>query len=176
MKGWWRILGSIVLLVVLFLAVVWFLLWNQAAQSVAPAAPDIGDVASAFNDIVSPILAALAFLGLVITALMQREELSLQRDELKESNQAFKRTAEAQEASGKALAAQVDTARIAAQLSASTTLLGYYSQELDLMRRNMYVGSISKDEVIKLVKNNKERVERLLSEVEATTQNDSSVP
>lgn len=89
---------------------------------------DVGVFAEAFGNIVGPLFAALAFAGLIYTALMQREELSLQREELRETRAELKRTADAQEAAEKALAAQVDTAKLAARLNAAVAIAEYYDK------------------------------------------------
>ena len=82
--------------------------------------------AAAFGDVAGAVFSAFAFAGLIVTALMQREELSLQRAELRDTRAELKRTADAQEASEKALRAQVMTSDLTARLNAATALLEHY--------------------------------------------------
>lgn len=122
MTRWGRVAAlGFLAVVVMTSAVAWFV-WQRL-----PPQKDVTLFASAFGDIVGPLFAALAFAGLIYTALMQREELLLQRKELRETREELKRTADAQEAAEKALAAQVDVAQLAARLSAAQALYGYYA-------------------------------------------------
>ncbi len=91
-----------------------------------PDPKDLEKFATAFGEIAGTLFAGLAFAGLIYTALMQREELSLQRKELKDTREELSRTADAQEASEKALITQVEVAQLTARLNAATTLLEHY--------------------------------------------------
>lgn len=114
---WTAAVLAFLAVVVMPLSVGWFI-WQGL-----PATKDLGVFAEAFGNIVGPLFAALAFAGLIYTALMQREELSLQRQELRETREELKRTADAQEASEKALAAQVETMKVTARLNGLAALL-----------------------------------------------------
>ncbi len=119
--GWVAALLGFLCVVVMPAAVARFV-WEQL-----PPPKDVSAFAAVFGDIVGPLFAALAFAGLIYTALMQREELGLQREELRETRAELRRTADAQEASEKALQAQVEASELTARLNAATALLGYYT-------------------------------------------------
>ncbi len=112
---------------------------------------DFEGTAAAFGDIAGVVFSALAFAGLIITALMQSEELSMQRTELKETRDVLKETAASQAASVEALKEQteiakeqtkaaqeqtkaaqeqVETAQLTARLNAATVLLSLNKEEL----------------------------------------------
>ena len=82
-----------------------------------------GDMFSTVNSLFS----GLALAGIILTILLQRNELSLQRLELKNTRLELKRTAVAQENSEKALNRQAENLKISAKLSALNTLVSYYS-------------------------------------------------
>ncbi len=81
----------------------WFW-WGPLVEGKTDARGQWGDSFGAINALFS----ALAFAGLIITVLLQREELKAQRAELRETRDVLKRTAEAQEQSQAALNAQGD--------------------------------------------------------------------
>lgn len=84
-----------------------------------PISRNLEAFAAAFSDLVSPVFSVLAFGGLVFTAFMQYQELSLQREELQETREELKRTADAQ-------SEQVKIAQLSARLAAETALLNHY--------------------------------------------------
>lgn len=88
-----------------------FCTWDERAQ--------FGDAYGALNALYS----GLAFAGIIITLFLQREELTLQRAELRATRDELARTSRAQEASSVALVQQAKAAEIAASVSAVTTLL-----------------------------------------------------
>jgi 23S rRNA maturation mini-RNase III len=92
-----------------------------------PEPKDVSVFAAAFGDIVGPLFAALAFFGVIYTVLTQREELSLQRQEMK-------RTADAQEKSERTMQKQVRATQISAQLNAMTALINFYAADEERFR------------------------------------------
>jgi len=72
-----------------------------------------GDMFGAINALFS----GLAFLGVVYAILLQKKELSLQREELIMTRAELRRAAEAQEASEEALSRQAASLRITAKLN-----------------------------------------------------------
>ena len=108
----------------LAVAVLSRLIWGSVLQRLPTS--DFGARAAAFGDIAGALFSALAFALLIVTALMQREELSLQREELRETREELKRAANAQEDSEKALRSQVETAQLTARLNAANTFLEYF--------------------------------------------------
>lgn len=83
-----------------------------------------GDMFGAVNSLFS----GLALAGIIITILLQRQELALQRKELQYTRDELKRTADAQEKSEYALNRQAENLKMTAKLSALNTLVGYYSE------------------------------------------------
>ncbi len=108
-----------VLIIIVF--VVWFLSaigsilflpkWEERAQ--------LGDMFGSVNSLFS----GLAFAVLIYTMWLQRTELTLQRQELELTRQELARTAAAQEATQKAVEVQAELMILAADLSATATLL-----------------------------------------------------
>src|SRR5215475_2921037 len=92
----WYILAGITFAVfVITIALNWLLLQDHAWE----ARSSFGDMFGVANAIFS----GLAFAALIVTLLMQKEELELQRSELQDTRTELTRTAEAQEKSEKAL-------------------------------------------------------------------------
>jgi hypothetical protein len=81
-----------------------------------------GDMFGAANALFS----ALAFGGVIVTVLLQREELALQRQELEDTRKELARAAAAQEASQANLAKQAEALETSARLSALRSMLEYY--------------------------------------------------
>lgn len=96
-----------------------------------PPPKDFERFAAAFGAIAGAVFSAFAFAGLIVTALMQREELSLQREELRETRGVLERTAEVQAESLAAFQEQAAIARLTARLNAETGLLNHYERRLD---------------------------------------------
>ncbi len=99
-------------------------------------APDkrgtFGDMFGAANALFS----GLAFVGIIITILLQRTELALQRQELTDTRKELERSATAQEQSQRALTRQANNLKISAKLSALNSLVAYYA---DLEARSRQV-------------------------------------
>jgi hypothetical protein len=76
------------------------------------------------------LFSGLALAGIILTILLQKNELTLQRQELVETREELRRTAEAQEKAEKALNRQAENLKISAKLSAMSTLVNYYGEEL----------------------------------------------
>ena len=68
---------------------------------------------------IGALFSGLALAGVVVAIRMQKDELELQRAELK-------RSAEAQTVSSQALSKQIDVMQLTAQLNAHTSLLAFY--------------------------------------------------
>ena len=78
---------------------------------------------------INSLFSGLALAGIILTVLLQKNELTLQRRELIETREELKRSAEAQEKSERAHRKQAENLKISAQLSAMSTLVNYYSDE-----------------------------------------------
>lgn len=84
-----------------------------------------GDMFGAVNALFS----GLAFGGIILTILLQRQELALQREELQHTREELKRSADSQEESQKALKRQAENLKISAKLTALNTLFTYYAEQ-----------------------------------------------
>ncbi len=81
----------------------------------------LGDMFGSINSLFS----GLAFGGIIITILLQKKELTLQRQELMYTRRELKRNADAQEKSEKAITEQTESLKISAKLSALTSLVDF---------------------------------------------------
>lgn len=91
--------------------------------------------------VVNSLFSGLAFAGVIIAILLQREELALQRQELELTRKELKRTAAAQEASEKALVTSAW-----ANLAQALERQGIVSEQLREMRTAMaFLGERVKD-------------------------------
>lgn len=84
-----------------------------------------GDMFGGINSLFS----GLAFCGIIISIIMQSEELKLQRDEIKQNREELKGSRIAQELQGKSLDRQAENLKISAKLSALNTLVSYYTEK-----------------------------------------------
>ena len=84
-----------------------------------------GDMFGGINSLFS----GLAFCGIIISIIMQSEELKLQREEIKQNREELKGSRIAQEQQGKSLERQAENLKISAKLSALNTLVSYYTEK-----------------------------------------------
>lgn len=111
---------------------------------------------------INSLFSGLALAGIIITILLQKNELMLQRRELIETREELKRSAEAQEKSERALKRQAENLKISAKLSAMNTLVNYYGEE-ENRHRNTFPHPI---EYFKATENKTEcirKIERILA-------------
>ena len=118
LKGWHICVIFVVVLVL------WGFGWwvPSRVTTNGAAAGQFGDKFGAVNALFS----GLAFAGLIVTLLMQREELALQRDEMKQMREQYERTATAQEASEKVFQKQATATLIAARLQGFASIVDLY--------------------------------------------------
>lgn len=132
-------------------------LLNRFWHPLPPTAAEFGDSFGAANALFS----ALAFAGIIITILLQRRELELQRNELKETKLELRKSAQAQENTQKTLNLQVS-------FSAKQTLLNSLKVMYELERRDL---NSQIPNVAKRARLNTEsyylRMEELLEEIES---------
>lgn len=108
-----------------FIFVVGIMLWGYfSLKDQCPT--DRGTFGDMFGG-VNALFSGLAFLGIIITILLQSKELSLQRQELKDTRDELQRSASAQEKSEIALNRQAENLKISAKLTALNTLVTYYA-------------------------------------------------
>ena len=103
----------------------WFISWALITWKLGnPGQPGaFGDMFGAVNALFS----GLAFAGVIVAILMQREELSLQRKVLVETRRELARSAEAQEEQVKVMRRQSETLRVTAELNARTSMMVAYA-------------------------------------------------
>ncbi len=112
----------------LWIAVAVVLLWLAtpfAVSIVLGSWEQRGQVGDTFG-VVNALFSGLAFAGLIYTIHLQRHELSLQRRELELTRIELNRTAEAQEASERALTKQAAALEVAAKLNALSSVIQHY--------------------------------------------------
>lgn len=124
--GLW-ILLSVIIVAVLF-AIIWYITFK--GYSFPENSNEFGDSFGMANALFS----ALAFAFLIVTALMQRKELELQRKELMETRYELKKSVTAQDASQQALNIQV---RIMAKQAMLTSYQSLYQLNLDNSRNRV---------------------------------------
>lgn len=134
MKYIWVVFPAIILAWLIYLFAFGSLIktWETRGQ--------FGDLFGGFTALVS----GLAFAGIIIAILLQRQDLELQREELKLARLEFARAADAQEQ-------QNETLLITAKLNSHAALVGYYSatsnpiageMERDPLRSSHHAGAL----------------------------------
>lgn len=113
---------------IIFIIIGWFITYNTLKNQSYEERGTFGDMFGGLNTLFS----GLAFCGIIISIVMQSEELRLQREEIKANREELKRTALArtalaQEEQGKYLNRQAENLKQSAKLSALNTLVNYYS-------------------------------------------------
>lgn len=107
-------------LVALLSAAVVIVVWQLLGHVPLWFYPENLEDASRYGDAfgyVNSLFSALAFLGIIATILLQRQELQLQREELEQTREELRRSAEAQEKSQAALREQVEWLSLAPYLN-----------------------------------------------------------
>lgn len=90
---------------------------------------DRGTFGDAF-EAVNALFSGLAFAGLIYTIVLQKEDLKIQRNEIALNRAELKKSTTAQKKSEKALEEQVLQMKIAAKLNALKTLIDYYNVQI----------------------------------------------
>lgn len=124
-----------------------------------------GDLFGAVNALFS----GLAFAGVIVTILLQREELRLQRLELSQTRAELRRSAIAQEASERALQAQAQASWLSARLASTNSLLEYYSSQLRPLEESTLLSDRAKqrrDELRSKISTLSNRLDRIFLEVD----------
>ncbi len=86
----------------------------------------IGDMFGAVNALFS----GLAFVGLIYTILIQREEIQMNREEIEMNRKELKKSATAQHQSQVALKEQVVQTHLSAKINAMSTIINYYNTQI----------------------------------------------
>jgi uncharacterized membrane protein YedE/YeeE len=111
---------------------------------------------------ISAVFSGLAFIGIIYTIVLQREELQLQRKELELTRKELKRSAQAQEKSERALSKQAESLKQTAILNGLGAILGYESMLIEVANTGRY-GNIpisSREETEKI----KKKIETIIEE------------
>jgi hypothetical protein len=134
--------------------VVW--IWLSVTARVIAIFPDHGGLEEAARlgdafGVVNSLFSALAFLGIIATILLQRQELQLQREELEATREELRKSAEAQEKSQAALREQVEWQSLAAYLQALLVIRDISEDDRPFIDR--LLKGIAKSAVPEIVKN-----------------------
>lgn len=153
----WPMIWITILIVLVLFAILWQLnfTWYEKPSS----ANEFGDSFGMANALFS----ALAFAFLIVTAIMQRKELELQREELTETKMELKKSAEAQNATQKALNIQVRIMAKQAMLTSYTSLFQAFndtSSNTLLMPQQRKDASINSQKNLALIKGIVEELEK----------------
>lgn len=122
-KDKWFVLVTIATIILIFGS--WILYYHLLSGLPDNKKSAFGDMFGGLNSLFS----GLALAGIILTIVLQKKELSLQRQELISTKKELKRTADSQEKSEIALNRQAENLKISAKLSALNSLLNFYSEQ-----------------------------------------------
>jgi signal transduction histidine kinase len=152
-------IGIITSIIIIFLWLIPLFIFNYLPSA------DRGNYGDIYG-IVNSLFSGLALAGIILTILLQRNELALQRQELKDTREELKRTANAQENSEKALNRQAENLKISAKLSALNTLVGFYSELEHNIRKGITNPGSNLPDVIRKKNEYVQRIEDILERKE----------
>jgi hypothetical protein len=89
---------------------------------------DRGNLGDSFGGI-NALFSGLAFAGIIYTILLQKKELTLQRQELVDTRVELRRSADAQERSERAFQKQIEVMNLSARLNALNSAVEYYNSK-----------------------------------------------
>jgi hypothetical protein len=89
---------------------------------------DRGNFGDSFGDI-NALFSGFAFAGIIYTILLQKKELSQQRQELADTRVELRRAADAQERSERAFKKQIEMMNLSARLNALNSAVEYYNSK-----------------------------------------------
>lgn len=89
---------------------------------------DRGNFGDSFGGI-NALFSGLAFAGIIYTILLQKKELTLQRQELIDTRVELRRSADAQEKSEQAFKKQIEVMNLSARLNALNCAVEYYNSK-----------------------------------------------
>jgi hypothetical protein len=141
-------------LVILFIVV--FITWLISFVVVLATIKDWnarGNFGDSFGGI-NALFSGLAFAGIIYTILLQKKELTLQRQELADTRVELRRSADAQERSERAFKKQIDVMNLSARLNALNSAVEYYNSKatLRLAKGNKVAASIYDSKANELLK------------------------
>jgi hypothetical protein len=89
---------------------------------------DRGNLGDSFGGI-NALFSGLAFAGIIYTILLQKKELTQQRQELVDTRVELRRAADAQERSERAFLKQIEMMNLSARLNALNSAVEYYNSK-----------------------------------------------
>ena len=153
-NNWWlygSILGSVPVVFIIYVGVLLYLTWPISELSINKSGV-FGDSFGALTALFS----GLAFAGMIVTILLQNRELELQRDEIRQSHEEYRRSAAAQERT--------------ARLAAISSLLDEYKSRLKINEEAMTrITDHSTDPALAIQRENQEIIgyrNRIIKELE----------
>lgn len=126
-----KIIISVSTFIILFLGYIWIVDFYY------PVFIDEGRFQDLFSG-VDAFFSALAFLGLIIAILLQREDLNLQRKELELTRNELMRSAEAQEKSERILSKQAESLKLTAKLNGLSSILQHTNSLIEVEALGKY--------------------------------------
>lgn len=114
---------TITIIIISLWVLTYFLLIDNDKKGV------IGDMFGSINALFS----GLALAGIILTILLQRKEISLQREEMAEHRKQLSRSAEAQEKTEKLISKEILAREKSAKINALSTIIDSYNND---MQRN----------------------------------------
>lgn len=111
---------------------------------------------------INAFFSSLAFIGVIYTIILQREELRLQRKELELTREELKKTAEAQEKSEQALCEQVDSMEKTAELNGLNSILQYLGSSLVAVTTGIHPDVSERDKIQKEAEKIKQKIKEMI--------------
>jgi hypothetical protein len=123
---------------------------------------DRGNFGDSFGGI-NALFSGFAFAGIIYTILLQKKELTLQRQELADTRIELRRAADAQERSERAFQKQIEMMNLSARLNALNSAVEYYNSKAQarLAKGNKVGASVYDSKANELLKEIDEILEQL---------------
>lgn len=144
---------SLAIIVIYFLSavIIYFLADNWSDRGT------IGDMFGAVNALFS----GLAFVALIYTIILQREEIKMNRLEIELNRKELKKSANAQHNSQQALKDQVVQTHLTAKINAMSTVINYYNTQISQVNASPEIIERAKQKRRSLIKQMDELIDGL---------------
>lgn len=109
--------------------------------------------------VLNSLFSGLAFAGVIIAIVLQKNELKLQREELELTRVELTRAAQAQEASGNYIGEQSEVMKVTAELNGLAALIQARTEQINYLKNEQ--GNRSEDYISKIAKLDNERAENI---------------
>ena len=116
-----------------------------------------GDMFGALN----PFFSGLALIGVIYSVILQSEELSLQRVELRENRKELERSAKAQEKTEEVLSRQLHLSVISARLSALPELIERQTQNVQMLVGGVAIRELNDDALLRYTREEGKRSDQV---------------